>query len=78
MLNSSRLDDWNEKINDGSTNLFLFWQQNKAKHASKLEALDLYIQNAYDQLSFFRSPFYTQNHNITTDELLANVMKMVE
>lgn len=59
ILDSSKLDEWNEKINDGKGNLFLFWQQKKAKHGSQLEALDLYIQNAYDQLSLMRSPFLT-------------------
>ena len=43
ILDSSKLDEQNEKINDGKGNLFLFWQQKKAKHGSQLEALDLYI-----------------------------------
>ena len=61
ILGESQIDKQLLKINGGYGNLFVLNNQLEANHASKIEALDIYIQNSYSKVclltDFNRSNF---------------------
>ena len=46
ILSTSHLEEWLEK----PAKIHIFWESKKAQHAGKLEALELYVQHAIDQV----------------------------
>ena len=50
MLKNDHLEEWIDKINEKKGNIQLFFDSKKAKHAHKLETMELYIQHAIEQV----------------------------
>jgi len=48
VLKNDHLEEWIERVNEKKGNIQMFFESSKAKHANKLETMELYIQHALE------------------------------
>jgi hypothetical protein len=81
-LDSTVLEEWIEKVNKDKENFQLFVEDQKSKNARNFEAIELYIQNAFDQLKTIALTPPINKDSIRPPEIckecIQKLMKLIE
>jgi hypothetical protein len=75
MLQNSHFDEWVEEIQFKKSNMFLYFESQKAIHAHNFEMMELYVQNAMDQVKTMATTVKNSTSNSMNFKTCKNCME---